>query len=180
MTAAAKQVRERGTERIALANVMSDAGLTHGGFYAHFGSKDDFLQATVERMFADSPFAMLRDPDRSPRQALSDFVEYYLSPEHRDTRVDGCPLPFLSAEAPRLRPELRELLSDSTEKMMNIVGRHLDVLGHSDPEGEASSCVAEMIGAVILSRAEPDRSRSDAILERTRTAVLRRFGLLTA
>lgn len=176
---AARQMRERGPERIALASVMADAGLTHGGFYAHFASKDDFLRATVERMFADSPFAMLRNQDQPPSETLTQFVDFYLSPDHRDTREGGCPLPFLTADAPRLPADIRERLAAGTRTMTKHVAQHLAALGHLDAESEASSCVAEIIGAMVLARAEPDRSRSDAILTRSRSAILRRLTLET-
>jgi len=177
LKAAARQIRERGPERIALAGVMAEAGLTHGGFYAHFKSKDDFLRATVEQMFADSPFAILRREGQSPHDALSNFVDFYLSPEHRDTRTGGCPLPFLSADAPRLPADVRERLAGGMGKMADVIAQRLTALDHADAESEASSCMSEIIGAVILARAEPDRSRSNAILARTRAAVRRRLGL---
>ncbi|MCD9032479.1 TetR/AcrR family transcriptional regulator [Luteimonas sp. Y-2-2-4F] len=177
LEAAAKHVRERGPARLALARVMADAGLTHGGFYAHFRSKDDFLRATVERMFADSPFAMLRDEGQAPSDALARFVDYYLSPGHRDTREGGCPLPFLAADAPRLPADVRERLAGGARTMTAHVARHLAALGRSDAEREASSCVAEVIGAMVLARAELDRPRSDAMLARSRSAILRRLAL---
>lgn len=179
LKAAARQLRERGPERIVLASVMADAGLTHGGFYAHFESKDDFMRATVERMFADSPFAMLRDEGQSPSEALAKFVNFYLSPGHRDTRVGGCPLPFLAADAPRLPPDIRERLAAGASTMTRHVAQHLAALGRLDAESEASSCVAEIVGAMTLARAEPDQSRSDAMLARSRSAILRRLTLET-
>ncbi|TGD96075.1 TetR/AcrR family transcriptional regulator [Methylobacterium nonmethylotrophicum] len=174
---AATQIRKGGLDSIALAKVMADAGLTHGGFYAHFTSRDALLQASVEQMFATSPYATLQGKGRSPREALDDFVAYYLSAEHRDTRTGGCPLPFLTADAPRMKADVRDYVARAAARLRATVARHLAALGHADPEGEASSCVAEMIGAVILSRAEPDPVRSDAILARTSAAVRRRFNL---
>lgn len=177
LKAAARQLRERGAGRIALSSVMSDAGLTHGGFYAHFESKDDFLRATVEQMFADSPFAMLRDEGQPPREALARFVNFYLSPDHRDTREGGCPLPFLTADASRLPADIQERLAGGASTLTRHIAQHLAALGHLDAESEASSCVAEIIGAMVLARAEPNRSRSDAILTRSRLAILRRLTL---
>jgi TetR/AcrR family transcriptional regulator, transcriptional repressor for nem operon len=177
LKAAAKQMRERGPERIALASVMADANLTHGGFYAHFESKDDFLRAAVERMFADSPFGMLTDEGQTASEALIRFIDFYLSPDHRDMRDGGCPLPFLAADAPRLSPEIRQRLAKAAGTMMKVVARHLATLGHLDAEDEASSCVAEIIGAMVLARAEPSPEGSDVILDRSRSRILRRLKL---
>jgi TetR/AcrR family transcriptional repressor of nem operon len=157
---------------------MADAGLTHGGFYAHFASKDDFLAATVGQMFEDSPIAMiLGDQGQPVRTLLIEFLEFYLSPEHRDTRTGGCPLPFLTAEAPRLIPGLRARLSQATARMIKLLSNHLEELGRPNPEEEASSIVSEIIGAVILARAEPDPQCSDALLARSRASVRRRLEL---
>ncbi|GAB3046492.1 TetR/AcrR family transcriptional regulator [Stenotrophomonas tumulicola] len=176
---AARQVRERGPARMALARVMADAGLTHGGFYAHFPSKDAFLRATVERMFDDSPFSALRDQSQSPAESVANFVDFYLSPAHRDTREGGCPLPFLVADAPRLPQDIRERVAEGASALSGYLARHLEALGYADAEDEASSCVAEIIGAMVLARAEPDRLRSDAILARSRSAILHRLTLQT-
>lgn len=177
LRAAANQIRERGVERVALAGVMEEAGLTHGAFYAHFRSKDDFIQAAVEQMFTESPSSLLRQDDRSPRDILSGFLTYYLSGEHRDTRVAGCPLPFLTTDAPRCPPAIRERLAAAVARMTELIARQLGALGHPRADDVAASCVAEVVGAVILARAEPDRLRSDAILARTLGAVGQRMGL---
>ncbi len=178
LKAAGRQIRDRGAQGIALVGVMADAGLTQGGFYAHFASKDDFLAAAVEQMFEDSPIAMiLGDKGQPVRTLLIEFLEFYLSPEHRDTRTGGCPLPFLTAEAPRLPPDLRARLSQATARMIKLLSNRLEELGRPNPEEEASSIVSEIIGAVVLARAEPDPQRSDALLARSRASVRRRLEL---
>lgn len=178
LRAAAKQMRERGPHGVALASVMSEVGLTHGGFYAHFKSKDAFLAATVEQMFDDSPAPMLRGKDdQTAHETLSNFVDFYLSQEHRDKHGACCPLPFLCADAPRLHDDLQRRIAQGVAGMIKLVERHLGTLGHLDPENMASAIVSQIIGAVILARAEPDLERSNALLARTRLMVRLTIGL---
>lgn len=178
LKAAARQLRARGPQGIGVAAVMAEAGLTHGGFYAHFSSRSAFLEAAFEQMLLDSPASTLGGaPGERPADTLSRFVEAYLSPRHRDARTGGCPLPLLAGDAPRLEPNLERRLASSVTRMREMVSAHLEGLGHPHPADTASSCVAELIGAVILSRVERNRADSDRVLERSRAAVLTRMGI---
>jgi len=103
LTQAAKAIREDGPHQLGVADVMAKAGLTHGGFYAHFKSKDELVAATIDAMFAQGRERMaLETSDRTPTEALRNYVNFYLSRSHRDARESGCPLPYLAADAPRL------------------------------------------------------------------------------
>jgi TetR/AcrR family transcriptional repressor of nem operon len=178
LKAAARQLRAHGPQGVGVAAVMAEAGLTHGGFYAHFPSRSAFLEAAFDQMLADSPASMLsRSPDALPADVLSRFVETYLSPRHRDARTGGCPLPLLAGDAPRLESTLERRLASSVQRMREVVATHLEQLGHPSPDDAASSCVAELIGAVILSRVERNRRDSTRLLERSRAAVLTRMGI---
>jgi TetR/AcrR family transcriptional repressor of nem operon len=178
LEAAARHVRERGPHNIALALVMAEVGLTHGGFYAHFKSKREFLTHVVDQMFVVSPSAILEgDPARSPLLILSDFIDYYLSPEHRDTRDAGCPLPFLVSESTRLSPEVNRRVSCGFLRMSELVASHLRAVGATQPDELAVSCISEIVGALIIARADRDTPRSDILLARTRVSVRTRMGL---
>ena len=92
---AAKAIREEGPHRLGVAGVMARAGLTHGGFYAHFPSKEAFVADAVAHMFEGGPTAMLEKVrGQPPRQALTGYIDFYLSRAHRDSRTGGCPLPY--------------------------------------------------------------------------------------
>ncbi|QSY97994.1 TetR/AcrR family transcriptional regulator (plasmid) [Rhizobium bangladeshense] len=178
LSLAARQVREKGAGSIGVAAIMAEAGLTHGGFYAHFESKDVFLEAVVERMLDESPVKMLDGGGMGdPARMLRDFVDYYLSAGHRDTLTSGCPLPFLASEARRLGKGLSLRLARGVARMTVLVAGHLRAMRHPNPDGTATSCVSEIIGAMVLSRAEPDLERSDTILQASRISVVRRLGL---
>jgi len=175
---AGKAIRAEGPHKVGVAEVMARAGLTHGGFYAHFSSKDDLVIAAVDRMFEEGSERMLREiGDRRPAQALAGYIDFYLSSAHRDARTTGCPLPFLSADAPRLTGPAQERFASGIRQLSEGLAGQLRLLGHADAEAEAASMLSELVGALSLARAEPDSSRSDAILERSRGSLKKRLGL---
>jgi TetR/AcrR family transcriptional regulator, transcriptional repressor for nem operon len=175
---AARAIRAEGAHRVAVAKVMAKAGLTVGGFYAHFDSKDDLIAAAIEEMFAEAGSHLTQETDaRSPAQALAVYIDFYLSPAHRDARATGCPMPSLAADLPRLTEKARQRFSAGVVGLRRRVADWLAVLGHADPEAEASSMIAELVGALSLARGEPDPAASDAILDRSKAALKRRFAL---
>ena len=178
LKAAAKAIRAEGPHKIGVAAVMAEAGLTHGGFYAHFESKDAFVAAAVGQMFAEGRAKLDRSMEgRSPAEGLASYLGFYLSAAHRDTRTSGCPLPFLSADAPRLAAPSREQFAQGVADLTARLAQVLTQLGRPDAEEAAGSMLSEMVGAVSLARAEPELARSDAILARTRVSLTRRLGL---
>ena len=157
---------------------MAEAGLTHGGFYAHFASKDDLIAAGVERMFEEARQSWVRETgERPPKAALAAYVDFYLSERHRDSRSAGCPLPFLAADAPRLSRNARQSFAAGVADLTGRLSQRLAAVGRTDPEGEARSLLAEMVRELSLARADPDRARSDTILKTSRAAVKARFQL---
>lgn len=176
---AARAIREQGPQGISVAGVMGAAGLTHGAFYAHFPSRDALLAAGVERMFQDSRGRLESSAEGAAdaRAALTNYLRFYLSRSHRDARTSGCPLPFLSTEAPRLTGETRERFAAGVQGLTGRLAGLLADMGHEDPPLLAASMLSEMVGAVSLARAEPDPARSDAILKASRTALKARLGL---
>jgi TetR/AcrR family transcriptional repressor of nem operon len=178
LKAAAKAIRAEGPHKIGVAAVMAEAGLTHGGFYAHFESKDDFVAAAVGQMFLEGRARLERSMEgRGLAEGLANYLGFYLSGAHRDTRTSGCPLPFLSADAPRLPAPSREQFAQGVALLTDRLAQVLARLGRLDAEETAGSMLSEMVGAVALARAEPDPVRSDAILARTRVSLTRRLGL---
>lgn len=178
LKAAAKAIRAEGPHKIGVAAVMAEAGLTHGGFYAHFESKDDFVAAAVGQMFVEGRARLDRAVEgRPPAEGLRTYLDFYLSAAHRDTRTAGCPLPFLSADAPRLAAPSRERFAQGVADLTDRLAQVLAAVGRPDAGEAAGSMLSEMVGAVALARADPDPARSDAILARTRASLQRRLGL---
>jgi len=182
---AAKAIRAEGPHRIAVAGVMAKAGLTHGGFYAHFESKDDLVAAAIDTMFGEAKSRFSRETAESggpvsPQDKLIRYIDFYLSAGHRDARTTGCPLPTLAADLPRLAPASRERYGQGVASLTALIAESLRALGSGEAEALAGSALAEMVGALSLSRAVADPEQSDLILDASRTALKRRLGLETS
>lgn len=175
---AARAIRRDGPHNLALSAVMAKAGLTNGGFYAHFKSRDDLLAGGVEQMFREGRArSILEQADRDALTNLTAFLDFYLSAAHRDARTFGCPLAFLNTEAPRLPKAAAKRFAEGVDGLIRLLADKMVSLGRPDATDEASSLLSELVGAVGLARAEPDAAKSDLILERSRRAIGRRLGL---
>jgi TetR/AcrR family transcriptional repressor of nem operon len=175
---AAATIRAVGPDGIGVAGLMAKVGLTHGGFYAHFKSKDDLVAQAISRMFEDSKTMFLRSTEgREPAEGLTRFLDYYLSARHRDEATRGCPLPRLSSELARLPLPARERFAAGAARLTAQIAGLLEKLGIDEPELTATAVVSEAVGALAMARAVPDRERSDRILEASRTSIKARLGL---
>ena len=178
LEAAAQALRRDGPHRLGVARVMAEAGLTHGGFYAHFPSRDALISAGIGQMFEESRDRLPAiSAERSAADNLTRFIDQYLSTLHRDARSSGCPLPYLANDAPRLSAAARLQFARGVQGLTDRFAALLDGIGQPEPEAEAASALSEMVGALTLSRAEPDPERSLRILETSRSRLLHRFGL---
>jgi TetR/AcrR family transcriptional repressor of nem operon len=175
---AAAAIREVGPDKIGVAGLMAKAGLTHGGFYAHFKSKDDLVAQAIGQMFEDSYGNFERaTKDRTPAEGLARFIDGYVSARHRDAPDRGCPIPSLSGDLARMPPEARDRFTQGVAALTDAIAGLLKQLGREDPKALASSTIAEMIGALALSRAVGDAETSDRILETSRRKLKERLGV---
>nr|WP_310617800.1 TetR/AcrR family transcriptional regulator [Pantoea cypripedii] len=175
---AAKVMRECGTESIGVASLMKRVGLTHGGFYAHFASRDVLVEAVIAQMFADSAqrlAAIVQIED--PAQRLNQLIDNYLSDVHRVTPGEGCPLPALASEMAHLPLEARTLFSQRREVVRQRLAQPLQELGNPQADRLAASILAEMVGVMALARACPDDTEASQILAASRQSVKQRAGL---
>jgi TetR/AcrR family transcriptional repressor of nem operon len=175
---AAREVRAKGPDGVAIAGVMARAGLTHGGFYAHFPSKDALVAEAVGAMFADARGRSdALDTLDDPKAALREYLQFYLSRAHRDGRDRGCPLPALSGDIARspgaVRPRFAEGIGALSARLAELLTR----IGAERPEAEANALLAQLVGAVSLARAIADTEQSDAILRDTRDQIIARYRL---
>ncbi len=175
--AAAAAIRERGPEAVGVAAVMKDVGLTHGGFYAHFASKDELTAAAVDDMLSGGRgrFETITAGLSGPA-ALGAFVDNYVSARHRDGPRHGCPLALLASDIARQPAAVREVFDAGYRRLVARIASHLPADVRPSPELAARSALAEMAGAVALSRAVADPAESDALLAVTREAVKARLG----
>jgi TetR/AcrR family transcriptional regulator, transcriptional repressor for nem operon len=175
---AARAIRSDGPHRVGVVEIMAKAGLTHGGFYAHFTSKDDLVAAAIAQMF-DEAMAVFAQviAGKTPAQALAAYVDFYLSPRHREAQATGCPLPALAADLPRLDRAARAGFTLGAERLTSALARLIADLGRDDAAALASSALAEMVGALSLARAISDPRRSNDVLKHSRDALKRRLGI---
>lgn len=175
---AAAAVRLEGADRVSVSTIMSRAGMTVGGFYAHFASKDELLVMAVRYMFDDRYHTFLEhlgDPDAG--RTLSRFIDTYLSMGHRDALERGCPIPALAGEISRLAPQVRAEFTKGIETLETAVCGLLSRLGHKDAADLGESVIAEMTGALSLVRAQPDVAKAERMLYSSRSQVRHRVNL---
>lgn len=178
---AANEIRAKGPDNVAVSGIMARAGLTHGGFYAHFPSKDALVKEAIGTMFADARARSDKiDADGDPRDVLRAYIDFYLSPAHRDRRDRGCPLPTLSGDFARSRPETRQRFGAGVVGIATRLAAPLAKLGYANPDAEAHALLAQLVGGVALARAVGDAALSDALLADTHASVVARYGLETA
>jgi TetR/AcrR family transcriptional repressor of nem operon len=175
---AARAIRAEGPRGVGVATIMSKAGLTHGGFYAHFESKDDLIAAAIEKMFDDLRSRIEHEMgDKSAAAGLSAYIDFYLSTQHRDAIAHGCPLPALAPELPRLERRARKTFAAGVAHMTQRIANQLTEIGHKDAQDLASSTIAELVGALSLARAEPNVEHSNHLLAVSRRQLKSRLGI---
>jgi AcrR family transcriptional regulator len=164
--AAARAIRRSGYNGAGVAEIMKDAGLTHGGFYAHFDSREAMLAEAADRAGAEAVAASERiAASASPREALAELVRAYLSKEHVEDIETGCPVAALGSEMPRQAPEVRRAATRRIKGMIDLVARQSPDWGQPQAHERALVTVATMVGALILSRAVDDAKLSGAMRE---------------
>lgn len=172
---AARRFRKDGIEATGIAGLMADAGLTHGGFYAHFSSKDDLVRSAVgtamKGTVADHAAAAATARDEG-RDGLETIVRRYLSRAHRDQPETGCAIASLAAELVRSPTRTRAALAQDTDELIALIAGELTDSGALDARSRAAMVLALMVGTLQLARATPDDASSDALLSAGRKAAL--------
>lgn len=178
LSEAANEIRAKGPDGVAVAGLMARAGLTHGGFYAHFASKDALVAEAMGMMFDDARgrSRMLDDID-DPRAAMRAYLAFYLSTVHRDGCERGCPLPALSGDMARSTGSGRDRFVAGVASLGARLANLLKRIGIEQPERDGNALLAQLVGAVSLARAVGTGPASDAILSDTHALILARYGL---
>jgi TetR/AcrR family transcriptional repressor of nem operon len=177
---ASVRLREKGAHGIGVADLMKDAGLTHGGFYAHFDSRE----ALVIEAFAH---AMDRSTERwrklaeqtPPEQRMAAIVDSYLTPLHRDDPGHGCAIPTLGAEIARESPKTRRAFAAKLDEMIDMLAAQIPDLPRKPARKQAMAAIATMMGTLVMARVAGNGEFSDEILSSGREAVLGRGALTT-
>ena len=163
---AARAIRRTGYGGASVADIMKDAGLTHGGFYAHFASREAMLAEAADRAGAKSVAEMARIAAAAPpEQALQAMIRAYLSKEHLEGVETGCAVAALGSEVPRQAPEVRRAATRRIKEQIDLVARQSPDWGQPGAHEHALVTVATMVGALVLARAVDDPKLSDALRE---------------
>lgn len=161
---AAARFREAGLDGIGVADLMKEAGLTHGGFYRHFDSRDDLVAAAVENALAQGAQRLGRIVERNGDQAYEAMVDAYLNRNHVDRLDSGCALVALAADMVRADRRTRAAY---TRQVHNYLTLFEGLLKSSEPEARrrAVTVLSALVGALALARAVDDEALTTEILE---------------
>ena len=172
---AARAIRRAGFHGVGVADIMKEAGLTHGGFYAHFASRNALLAEALERAGRESALRMAKGcalrqaKGASPLRAL---VDGYLSEQHLASAESGCPVAALASEIPRQSPEVREAAARRVRSLMARVQAALP----ADPVPDSAAVIASLlVGALQLGRALGDNAQGKAVLAAARRDLLAQY-----
>jgi TetR/AcrR family transcriptional repressor of nem operon len=159
LDAASRLFRERGFDSVTVAEIMQAAGLTHGGFYGYFQSKDELIAGALADVLSKRP---------EPSGDLAAYAAGYLSRTHRDNRADGCPTAALAAETSRLTGAARTEMTTSLKRQIERLGRIVPGETTAQKRQAAIGSWAAMVGAMILARVSDDPALSGEVLDQTR------------
>lgn len=166
VSVAARAIRRSGYDGTGVADIMKEAGLTHGAFYAHFESREAMLAEAANRACAESAAVTADVVAGAPsEEALASLLRTYLSREHLEHVEVGCPLVALGSETPRQAPEVRRATTRHIKEMIDLVARQSPDWGQPGAHERALVTVATMVGALLLARAVDEPALSDALRE---------------
>ena len=166
VSAAARAIRRSGYDGTGVADIMKEAGLTHGAFYAHFASREAMLAEAADRAGAESVAAAASAVAKAPpEKALTAMLSAYLSKEHLEHAELGCPVAALGSEMPRQAPEVRHAATRRIKEMIDLVARQSPEWGRPSAHERALVTVATMVGALLLARAVDEPALSDGLRE---------------
>lgn len=171
---AARAIRRHGYGGVGVADVMKEAGLTHGGFYAHFDSRDDLLVEALKRAGRESFEAATHAAAQRVGKGISPFrslVETYLADEHLASLEIGCPVAALGCEMPRQSQSVR---AASAAGVQRLIGAVRDVLPEA-PRAAASVVAGTLVGSLQLARALGDTAEGRAVLSAARKTLIRQY-----
>jgi TetR/AcrR family transcriptional repressor of nem operon len=172
---ASVRLREKGAHGIGVADLMKDAGLTHGGFYAHFDSREALVIEAFTHAMDRSIERWRKLADQTPpEKRLAMIVNTYLTPLHRDDPGHGCSVPALGAEIARESPKTRRAFAGRLEQMIDTLAAQLPGVPRKAARKQAMAAIATMMGTLVLARVAGSGDFSEELLGAGRDAVLDR------
>ena len=170
---ASARLREKGAHGIGVADLMKDAGLTHGGFYSHFDSREALvIEAFTHAMDRSIENWRKVAGKKSPAQRLEMVVNQYLTPLHRDAPGQGCAVPSLGADIARENPKTRKAFAAKLDEMIGMMAENFPDSGPKTARKQAMASLSTMVGALLMARIAGNGDMSEAILSAGRDAAL--------
>jgi TetR/AcrR family transcriptional regulator, transcriptional repressor for nem operon len=166
LDAASQMFRQSGFDGVSVAAVMKAAGLTHGGFYAHFESKDALAAASVERSLAETLDLVERASEAA--EPLATLVTEYLSEQHRDDPAGGCTMAALAAEISRANGPVRHTFTAQVRGLVERITVKFFPAQRSNERAQAIVTMSTLVGALLIARAVDDPVLSAEILAANR------------
>lgn len=168
---AGQRFRKDGLDAVGVASLMADAGLTHGGFYSHFASRDALVSEATAAAQEESLAELTR---RAESGGLEGLVRHYLAPQHRDHPERGCAVAALGSELARQPRASRQEFNAHLGKLLALIAAHLpaQVPAEARP-GRASAVFALLLGSLQLARLAEDKAASARILHEAADQVLK-------
>lgn len=170
LKSAGRLFRDRGFDGVGIADIMRGAGLTHGGFYGQFSSKEHLAAEASRGAIAATFGRWEKVAARAETDLLDALAEFYLSTEHREARANGCPIAALAADAARAGPDIQAAFHDGIAGHLDMLQRGFDRRSGAAPDNReaALAALSTLVGALVLSRAVGDTALSAEFLAAAR------------
>jgi TetR/AcrR family transcriptional repressor of nem operon len=170
--AAAARFKERGVDGISLSDLMKELKLTHGGFYKHFGSRDELVTEALDLALTESSVSMRERLVDEGKPTIAKFVDFYLDESHRDERAAGCAVAALAGDAARKSADVQAQFRKSIESNLETLSEALRPRPADESRATALLVLSALYGALIMARAVGDSPLSSEILTTMRQRIL--------
>jgi len=173
---ASRQFRQRGEQGVGIADLMSKLKLTHGGFYKHFGSKEELLSEAVAKAFEDVENHFAETVAKAkPGTELKTLIENYLSVEHCANPGGGCPMAALASEIGRFPPRVRAQIDQAIKRRVKRVSKLMPGATEKEREKKTAALLSGLVGTVSVARAVEDLELRKAVLESSKDVYIKTF-----
>ena len=164
VTAAARAVRAKGYAGVGVADIMKDAGLTHGGFYAHFDSRAALLAEAADKAGAEGVEGLAKvAAGAPPEMALMALIDAYLSRQHLESPDSGCPIAATGTEVARQEPAVRRAATRRTKELVGLIERQMPGWGQAGNHEQALAILSCLVGSLVIARASDDEQFSKSV-----------------
>jgi len=162
---ASRLFREHGFDGIGLKDLMKSAGLTQGAFYKQFASKEDLVAQASRRALGGSTERWVDAAEKNPDDPLDAAIAFYLSEDHQEARMDGCPIVALGADAARQSPDVKASFEAGVKAHLDVLGQMISAASEAEREEKSIAILSLMVGALTLARVVNDPEMAKSFLD---------------